>query len=92
MQELTKEEEEEQQQSDRAFLRERFLRFLLALDGNHADLIMQENNIVSGKLLLADLNFENLMVRDLQTPIGTLPHALLRTNDILSFRLNMEET
>ncbi|GAB1609161.1 hypothetical protein Ahia01_001201500 [Argonauta hians] len=92
---LNENEEEEKdklkQQNDRAFLRERFLRFLLSLNGNEADIVMQENTRVSGKLMLSDLNFENLMVKDLRTPIGTLPHALLRIHDVLSFSIHKEE-
>ena len=69
-------------QETRAFLRERFLRLMCALNGQEADIFMHEKTNVRGTLSAMDIDVQSLQVSDLQTPIGVLPAALLRLSDV----------
>lgn len=69
-------------QEARTFLRERFLRFLAALNGQDADINMYEKTNVTGILRAVDINVQSAQISELQTPIGIIPESVLRTGDI----------
>lgn len=75
----------EDQQNERAFLRERFLRLLFACYDKPARFSMHERTQVQAIFRGTDIDMENLQVSELQTPMGVLPEALLRSSDVLSF-------
>ena len=81
-------EEEHQQQTFVA--RERFLRLMLAAENSKCKLQMYENTTVQGTFVSTDVTFENLIVKDLQTPIAVYENACLRTSDIISFKLDVK--
>ena len=79
------ETEIEDEQNARAFLRERFLRLLVACYNKPARFSMHERTQVQALFRGTDIDMENLQVSDLQTPMGVVPEALLRSSDVLSF-------
>ncbi|KAK3928542.1 Gem-associated protein 7 [Frankliniella fusca] len=66
----------------RSFLRERFIRAILAMSGKNAEFYMYENTNVKAEFGSCDREFVNIYVKNLQTPLGLISDALLRTNDI----------
>jgi hypothetical protein len=91
----------EEEQYHRTFLRERFLNMFKYLSNNNknANSSNFEKNIqfnmfqgacVNAKFKSIDYDILNIHVTDLQTPIGCVPQALLRYNDIVSFSFKLE--
>ncbi|CAH0563400.1 unnamed protein product [Brassicogethes aeneus] len=71
-----------------AFLRERYLYFLTSMCGKTAKVRMFDKTEVSCVIKATDINFENVMVSNLKTPLPeVMPHAILRTNDIINITL-----
>ena len=70
--------------------RERFLRLLLAAENSKCKLQMYENTTVNGLYLSSDVTFENVLVKDLQTPIAVYENACVRTSDVISLKLDVE--
>lgn len=56
--------------------------------GKVAEFHMYENTNVSAVFGSCDREFVNIYVKELQTPLGLISNALLRTNDIESIRIN----
>ncbi|XP_034247526.1 gem-associated protein 7-like isoform X2 [Thrips palmi] len=79
---------EEEVQQARSYLRERFIRALLAMNGRTANFRMYENTNVSAVFGSCDREFVNIYVKSLDTPLGSIPDALLRTNDIECISIN----
>ena len=75
---------EEEKQEQRTFLRERYLRMLGSLTGMEACVKMYDKTTVKCLLGPSDVDFHHLQVSNLATPMGVLPHAMLRTKDIIS--------
>jgi hypothetical protein len=46
---------------------------------------------MSARLLATDSTQQELLVADFETALGTLPHARLRTSDIVAIRVPLEE-
>ena len=78
----------EDEQNARAFLRERFLRVLFASYNKPACFSMHEKTQVQAIFRGTDIDMENVQVSELQTPIGVLPEAMLRSSDVLSFTVD----
>ncbi|CAG9856364.1 unnamed protein product [Phyllotreta striolata] len=76
----------EEQQAN-AFLRERFLSNVISLckSKKKCEINMYENTIVKGDIKAVDLNFDNILIENLETPLpNTLKVAVLRSSDVLS--------
>ena len=71
-------------QDQRTFLRERFLRMWALLPGKTANIYLHQKTCVSCVLGAADIDITHLQVSELQTPLGTMPDAMIRTSDIQS--------
>lgn len=56
------------------------LRFLA---GKPAKFQLYENTNVTAEFRGCDIDFMELYVRKLTTPLGTIPEAILRTNDVI---------
>lgn len=82
----------EDEQNARAFLRERFLRTLFATYNKPACFSMHEKTQVEAIFRATDIDLENFQVSELQTPMGVLPEALLRSSDVLLFTVDFEST
>lgn len=80
----------EDEQNARAFLRERFLRTLFATYNKPACFSMHEKTQVEAIFRATDIDMENFQVSELQTPMGVLPEALLRSSDVLLFTVDFE--
>lgn len=80
----------EDQQNARASLREEFLRLLFASCNKPACFSMRERTLIQGIFRGTDIDMENLQVSELQTPMGVLREALLRSSDVLSFTVDFE--
>ena len=80
----------EDQQNTRASLRDKFLRLLFASCNKPACFSMHERTLVQGIFRGTDIDMENLQVSELQTPMGVLSEALLRSSDVLSFTVDFE--
>jgi gem associated protein 7 len=76
---------EEEQQAQRTFLRERFLRLLTAIANQPAEFVLHNGKKVSANFCASDIDVLQFQVSKLETPIGTLPMAILRSTDIMSF-------
>lgn len=74
-------------QEARAFLRERFLRIITGIVGKKAKFNLYENSHVTGEFRGSDIDCLELFVRNLETPLGIIPEAILRTNDIISMEV-----
>ncbi|XP_043271103.1 gem-associated protein 7-like [Venturia canescens] len=74
-----------ERQEARAFLRERFLRVITGIVGKPAEFNLHENSKVSGEFRGCDVDGLEVYVRDLDTPLGKVPEAILRTTDIIHF-------
>jgi gem associated protein 7 len=48
---------------------------------------MLEKTNVRGELRGCDRDFQNVAVSNLETPMGKVPQAVLRTEDIVSFKV-----
>ncbi|KZC05242.1 Gem-associated protein 7 [Dufourea novaeangliae] len=72
-----------EKQEARAYLRERFLRVMTGIVGRKADFYLHENTHVSAEFRGCDINCLEVYVRNLETPLGTIPEAVLRANDII---------
>lgn len=79
----------EEKQEARAFLRERFLRAMTALVGQKAVFQMAGQTVVHAEFGGIDLNFQEIFVKDLKTPLGIQQTALLRTSDVISIVFEM---
>lgn len=73
-----------EEQKQRAILRDRFLRLLKSLNGRRSSINMHEKTKVEATFLHANIEFDHVMVADLESPIGRLPRAVLRSSDIVS--------
>lgn len=81
-------------QENRAMLRARFLNVLEYLQKNKSSAPIQldfhrEASLTAAQCLSVDSTFSQILVQDLQTPIGRMPTALIRTSDLtaVSFTL-----
>ncbi|KAH0566966.1 gem-associated protein 7-like [Cotesia glomerata] len=75
-------------QEARAFLRERYLRFMNGIIGSKANFYLYENSHVSGEFRGCDVDCLELFVHNLKTPLGVVPEAILRATDVISFTIN----
>ena len=78
----------EDEQSARAFLRDRFLRVVFAWYGKPASFSMHERTHVEALFRGTDIDMEKFQVSELQTPMGVVPEALIRSSDVLSFTVD----
>lgn len=74
-------------QEQRTVLRERFLRMCAAITGQSANICMQEKTNVQCILGHIDIDVQHVQVKDLLTPMGKIPHAVLRLNDVISIQI-----
>ena len=82
----------EEEQAVRAMLRERFVRCLLALRGRAAEFTLYERLHMRARFSCADVPFSSVAVRDLDTPLGKQPAALLRTSDVIVFQMQLSDS
>lgn len=82
---------EQEQQQNRVFLRSRFLRLLRNLRGHTVEADLFEKSKVSGCFLSADIDFFELHLKDMTTPSGLIPHALLRSTDVIMLQADLDE-
>lgn len=80
----------EDEHNARAFLRERFLRTVFATYNKVACFSMHEKTHLEAIFRATDIDMENFQVSALQTPMGVLPEALLRSSDVLFFTVDFE--
>ncbi|KAK9888188.1 hypothetical protein WA026_000457 [Henosepilachna vigintioctopunctata] len=79
------------EQQCRSFLRSRYLYFLSSLCACNArcNIRMYGNTHISCVIKAIDLNFENMVVDELETPFAnSTKNALLRITDIISIELD----
>lgn len=81
----------EAEQDARAQLRDVFLRSIFASCNKPACFLMHEKTQVEAIFVATDINIENFQVSELQTPMGVLNEALLRSSDVLSFTIDLEK-
>ncbi|XP_014214449.1 gem-associated protein 7 [Copidosoma floridanum] len=72
-----------EKQEARAFLRERFLRVITGIVGKPSKFHLYENTSVTAEFRGCDIDLSELYVRNLATPCGTVPEAILRTTDVI---------
>lgn len=85
------EDDNTKEQKARSELREKFLTSLKSIYNKPAKFYLHEMTNVTAVFRATDIDFENLIVSDLQTPIGPLPEAILRATDVLSFEVDLKE-
>lgn len=69
--------------------REKFIRFLLAMNKKPIELNLYENTKVKGFFEAADTSFRNIAVSQLLTPIAVYDSATIRTSDIMTISVNL---
>lgn len=74
--------EDSKEQIENAILRERFLRMLNSMENKSIQIQMHQGANVNAKFRSIDYDIVSMHVFDLHTPIGIVPEALLRINDI----------
>jgi hypothetical protein len=84
-------------QEKRAELRSRFLNVLEYLKTNETISPIEldfhrESSLIATHCLSIDSNFSQILVQDLQTPIGRMPTALIRTNDLTAISFTIKST
>ncbi|EZA61289.1 hypothetical protein DMN91_012618 [Ooceraea biroi] len=72
-----------EKQQARAFLRERFLRVITGIVGKKAEFYLHENTRVLGEFRGCDVESSEFFVKNLETPMGKIPEAILRNSDII---------
>lgn len=79
---------QEMKQNERAILREKFLRMFKYLQDKESSIEIStyQGANVNGTFRSIDYDISNLHVKNLKTPIGFVPEALLRTSDIVYFK------
>ncbi|XP_003489116.1 gem-associated protein 7-like [Bombus impatiens] len=77
-----------EKQEARAFLRERFLRVITGIVGKQAEFYLYENTQVSAQFRGCDVDCLEVFVRNLETPLGTIPEAVLRASDIIYLNIH----
>jgi gem associated protein 7 len=81
-----------EEQKNRSLLRQRFLNVLKWMENKQdtkIDIEMFEGARVRGVFRSTDYNFSNLHFNNLETPIGVVPEALIRSSDIISLKINI---
>lgn len=81
----------ELQQKQRTFLRERFLRLLATIRDQRAQFSLVNGNTVYARFCVSDLDILQFQVSELESPLGVLPMAVLRSPDIMSFTVSLPE-
>ncbi|XP_077290092.1 gem-associated protein 7-like [Arctopsyche grandis] len=74
----------EEEQKIRAILRESFLTRLTLLYGKKCDLKLHENTNVRGIFKGTDIEFQEILISDLETPTCKLPHSIIRGHDTVA--------
>jgi len=82
-------------QEKRTELRSRFLNVLEYLKTNQTISPIEldfhrESSLTAAYCLSIDSNFSQILVQDLQTPIGRMPTALIRTNDLTAISFTIK--
>jgi hypothetical protein len=82
-------------QEKRAELRSRFLNVLEYLKNNQTISPIEldfhrESSLTATHCLSIDSNFSQILVQDLQTHIGRMPTALIRTNDLTAISFTIK--
>lgn len=79
-----------EEQHQRSVLRQRFLRVMELMEGKKIDIETYQGADVSGVFRSADYEFKNIHVSNLNTPIGCIPNALVRTDDITTIKFDID--
>lgn len=74
-------------QEQRTILRERFLRMCAAITGQSANICMHEKTNVQCVLSHIDIDVQHIQVKDLLTPMGKIPQAVLRLSDVILIQI-----
>lgn len=82
-------------QEKRAELRTRFLNVLEYLKSDRTSSSIEldfhrESTLTAASCLSIDSNFSQILVQDLQTHIGRIPTALIRTNDLTALTFTIK--
>ena len=80
------------EQGARSELRQKFIISLKWIYNKPAKFHLHEKTNVTAVFRATDIDFETLIVSDLQTPIGPLPEAILRSSDVLSLEVEMKDS
>ena len=80
---------DEKKQAERTMLRERFLRAISSISDLPTEFTMCNHSQIKAVFSACDVDILHFQVDKLQTPLGTQPSALLRTNDIVSFNVDL---
>ncbi|XP_012255945.2 gem-associated protein 7-like [Athalia rosae] len=82
-----------EKQEARTFLRERFLRVISGVIGKEASFQLYENTKVKAEFRGCDIDCLEIFTRNLETPSGKVPEAILRATDVISFEIdNIQQT
>lgn len=82
-------DDNERKQAQRTFLRERFLRMLSSMTDKPVSVVLCDRSEVTAQFGATDIDLMHFQVSNLQTPIGQLPAALLRSTDVVSLTFQL---
>ena len=83
-------EELDKNQNERALMREKFLGVLKYMTNKRVELQTYKGARVHGELRSVDYHFTNFHVHNLTTPIGVVPEALVRSSDVVTLKLCLD--
>lgn len=86
----TAKEIDEVKQNQRAILREKFLKMLKQMENKKLTIQTYNGACVNGTFRSCDYDILNVHVSNLHTPIGTVPEALVRVNDIVFMKFSLD--
>lgn len=78
-------------QDERALMRERFLNVLKFMENRNVEIETYKGARINGEFRSTDYNFSNFHVHNLNTPIGIVPEALIRSSDVVSIKFALEK-
>ncbi|XP_058861009.1 gem-associated protein 7 isoform X1 [Acipenser ruthenus] len=80
------------EQRARSFLRERYLRSLIAMVKRDVKFTMYEKVKVDAVFAGSDIDILNFQVEDLETPLGVQKEALIRCPDVISYSFEIDSS
>ena len=75
----------------RAIQRERFIEVLELMEDKKIEIDTYKGASVTGIFRSIDYGISNIHVNSLQTPIGCIPEALIRTSDIVKIKYQITQ-
>ncbi|RNA31059.1 gem-associated 7-like [Brachionus plicatilis] len=81
----------ESNQENNFEMRKKFLNFLMKLIKKPVQIKTFQGADIGGTIRSVDYDLSNIHLGNMQTPIGIIPEALIRTNDVLFIKYSIDK-